>query len=104
VLSLVGLAVVLGAYGLVAGTRGQALGIGLALDVVAFVLAVVARRRGRRRNHRARALAPVVVLLTIAFVGFGYFVYPHASADLIDQARGLATHLANLVQHGRGSA
>jgi serine/threonine protein kinase len=98
-LALSALAMVLGAYGTLVGSGGRAIGIALAFDLVALVLARVARRRAIRRNQRGRAASTVAALLTVAFAGLLYYPYRAYSLAFAGQVHGAWDSLAHFIQH-----
>ncbi len=97
VISLVGLATVAAAYGVVVGTAGSAIGIGIAVDTVGVIVTQVGRRRGRRRNQRHRLTGIVVNVCAVLFIGVAYYLYPHSVMNFLHEVRGFGATVAGVV-------
>ncbi len=98
-LSLYAFTVAAGAYGILIGSGGRAIGIAVAVDVVALVMARVSRRRAVHRNQRGRLIATVVTLFTVGFAALLYFPYRAYSVAAAAQVRGFGEMLTHFVHH-----
>lgn len=100
VLSMLALAAVVGAYAVVVGSHGRAVAAALVPLSSGLLLAVLARRRARRRNQRGKSLPLVVALLTVALGVVLVAAYRQSSVDFMHT---VTVHVRDLVSQVSGS-